>query len=200
MINEYIRNNKLITPIGNIYVSDEKNNSIEINIKENDYTPEYKISSKEDKVEILNIESNYVVEIMTKHLVKGQIYKIIFDGGILKLNTGDEHTISITGTYKGYSIGICAYDPNDDEIIEQSIIYSKEIGVYKQNIIEQPQKFDESRFQKYKVNLLDDMSGFKFKLLDYSLDVIKFYVAWIKNNNNQIDEMDYEDAIDFWIS
>lgn len=200
MLDKYICKNILGTPIGNIYVCDKNNELIDIDIKVNSFSPSYEVFNCENISTILNIESNYIVEILTKNLIKGEYYQIKYDGGALKLNAGDEHTVSITGTYKGYSLGISAFDPNDEEIIEQSIAYSKEIGVYNQNIIEMPPDFDESKFIEYTVDLLDDKTGFRFKLLDETVEVIKFKVAWIKNSDKYIDIVEYEDAIDFWIS
>ena len=50
----------------------------------------------------------------------------------------------------------------------------------------------------YDVGQSDDSLGFSFVLLDRTIDKITFLVAWIENFPDAT--IDYEDALDFWLT
>lgn len=96
----------------------------------------------------------------------------------------------------GYSIAIGSYDPNDAEKMEQAYKYSKKQGFPAHNMIVPPSQYDESQFVEYDVEMLKDYSGFSFRLLENSIQEIKFPVAWIKNKYENL--LDYEAAVELW--
>ena len=73
-----------------------------------------------------------------------------------------------------WSVGIGSYDMNDD------ILYPN-----------QPHT-------GYDVWRSDDNTGFSFVLLDRSVEIIMFLVAWIENFADA--DIDYEHALDFWLT
>ncbi|MBR6633887.1 MAG: hypothetical protein IKL05_06280 [Clostridia bacterium] len=125
----------------------------------------------------------------------GCYYRVGFSKGTFSFGGSDEHTESIVLTAENWSIGIGSYNPNDDEELEQAILY---MGKDKGDI-EYPPIFDETNFVRYTVSSASESKeGFEFKLLDYSYPEIVFKVAWIKNEI--YDKSTYEDALDFWLT
>lgn len=108
----------------------------------------------------------------------------------------DEHTEAVSGTANGYSIAIGSYDPNDDEKLDQAYEYTEKLGDLAGNMIICPPKYDESRFERYDVDMLEDYSGFRFHLIDGSERKLYFSIAWIKNELS--DPSEYEAAVGFW--
>lgn len=190
---------KLITPIGSIIVTCE-GSPITFSVERNSFYVPYEIYSDNHHTvtDILQTEANYDIVISTAALEIGKTYEIRFDGGTLNTNCGDEHTLSLTGTFNGYSIGLGAYNPNDNEELEQAYQYSEKNGCLKKHVIQMPPQFDESRFINYALKILDDMTGYSFKLIDKSAEYIYFKAACIRNG--YLDALYYEDALDFWIS
>lgn len=201
MQEDYIYQNiyELNTPIGKISVT---NIDIQIpfHIRQNKFNPEYTFYDINNKTVLHHLSTctNYQLCIPVSNLKIGALYSIHFYGGSLHYNAGDEHIISLTNNFNNYAIGIGAYDPNDDLKCSQSYSYSKKNGFLQRNIIQEPSVYDEKCFYQYTLDVLDDFSGFSFKLLDHSIDHIFFNVAWIKMQSYDYDE--YESAVDFWIS
>jgi hypothetical protein len=164
------------------------------------FSSDYEIYSEDNKTILTHIfaDANYQIRIATSNLIIEAEYIIKFDGGTFHYNSGDEHTISLTGTFGGYSLGLGAYDPNDDEKVEQAYAYSKEKGLLGKKFIMEPSKYDTRGFVQYYLDVLDEMAGYSFTLIDRSCEYIFFPVAWICVNTS--DDDTFEAAIDFWIS
>ena len=86
----------------------------------------------------------------------------------------DEYTESITVTIGNWSVGIGSYD------INEKCYYTNE-----------PHK-------GYDVWKNENGYGFSFILLDRSVEKITFLVAWIENSAEK--DIDYEVALDFWLT
>lgn len=186
------------TPAGNISIRNGEQ-KIPFSVKKHAFNVPYAVCGADNKVlAALSTETNYDLVVSTEHLEIGLAYHLVFDGGTLKKNGGDEHTISLTGSFGGHAIGIGAYNPNEEEELAQAFAYSREHGYLEQGVIRMPPVFDESKFRKYVVAASDGMDGYRFRLLDRTENQISFSVAWILNPG--IDPAECETAIDFWIS
>lgn len=190
---------KFETPVGNIKVLNN-NKLVPFFIKPSSYKTPYEIYSGDNKsvVRVIEATNNYVLLIPTKNLTVGNEYTVFLEGKRLSYNAGDEHTLSLTGTFNNVSIGIGAYNPNEDIEDRQAYDYSKKKGYLNQGVLMLPAQFNESEFEQYKLECLDDMSGYLFKLIDKSSEYVYFNIAWIENID--FDSDDGESAIDFWIS
>ena len=185
---------ELKTPVGYFFVTDG-NVNIPFSIKKNTFNVPYQVYDDSNQViDEINIETNYDLVIDVNKIKLG-CYYIGFSNGTFSFGGSDEHTESIVTTIENWSVGIGAYNPNDDEEIEQAISYTGKDKSY----IQYPPVFDETRFVRYTVSSASESSeGFEFKVLDYSYPEIVFKVAWIKNDN--YDKDTYEDALDFWLT
>ena len=170
---------ELKTPVGYFFVTDGKVN-IPFSIRKSTFNVPYQIYDNNNQViDEINIETNYDLVIDVNKIKLGCYYYISFSKGTFSFGGSDEHTESIVTTIENWSIGIGAYNPNDDEEIEQAILYTGKDKGY----IQYPPVFDETRFVRYTVSSASESSGgFEFKLLDYSYPEIVFNVAWIKND------------------
>ena len=121
----------------------------------------------------INTETNYALDINTDLLELNKQYNIVFSEGGLRFRGSDEHTESLTNTIENWSIGIGSYDMNDG--------FSKD-----------------EEHKGYDVWQSDDKFGFSFILLDRSIKTITFLVAWIENLPSC--NIDFEDALDFWLT
>lgn len=186
----------LLTPCGEINVTNEAGKRIRFSIKANPFDPDYHLFYGTEKEETLDTDTNYLLCIQTCDLSIGQVYKISLTGSRLSYGDSDEHTEAVSGTANGYSIAIGAYDPNDDEKQGQAYKRSKRSGFLSQGKIELPAKYDESKFVKYDVEMLEDHAGFSFRLLECSVEEIAFPVAWVKHKYKNLP--DYEAAVEFW--
>ncbi len=122
----------------------------------------------------ITIETNYAIDIDTNLLEINKQYNIVFSEGGLRFCGSDEYTESITTTIGNWSVGIGSYD------INEKCCYTNE-----------PHK-------GYDVWKSEDGRGFSFILLDRSVEEITFLVAWIENLPNS--NIDFEDALDFWLT
>ena len=154
----------LSSPVGEFTVCHE-NEKIPFHIRKNSYNVPY---------DDIITETNYALDIETKHLIVGERYDIVFSAGGLHYCGSDEHTESITNTIAQWSVGIGSYDMNDD------------IGM--------PSK----PHKGYDVWKSENQFGFSFVLLDRTIDKITFLVAWIENK--EIANIDYEHVLDFWLT
>ena len=122
----------------------------------------------------IKAETNYALDIDTKLLEIGKQNNVVFSEGGLNYCGSDEHTESITNTIGNWSVGIGSYDMNDDYFHQ-----------------DEPHK-------GYDVWRSEDNLGFSFVLLDRTVEIITFRVAWIENKD--ISNVDYESVLDFWLT
>lgn len=192
----YYHIDSLQTPCGEIAVIDENKRKCRFSVKKNPYHPDYYLFYGSKNEEALNTNTNYLICIETCDLTVGHMYKICITGSPLHYGASDEHTEAVSGTSNGYSIAIGAYDPNDNEKMEQSYKYSQKQGFFSRNKIIPFLQYEKSRFVQYDVEMLENCSGFSFRLLANSMQEIKFPVAWVKNKYENF--LDYEAAVELW--
>ena len=101
------------------------------------------------------------------------------------------NTLSVFPMVPGV-IGIGAIGPNRKEKEHQAQRYADSIG---QHIW--PARFDESRFERYSVDMADDYNGYLFKLYDKQVEHIGFFVAWVKIEGYK--PIEYRRALGNWI-
>lgn len=186
----------LSTPCGQIVVMNEHGQRCRFSIRKNPYSPDYHLFCGTDKEEAFNTDTNYLLCVQTGDLTIGHMYKVCLIGSPLHFGDSDEHTEAVSGTANGYSIAIGAYDPNDLEKASQACQYSSAQGRLAPKKIVPPPHYDESRFVQYDVKMLEDYSGFSFRLLDRSISEIIFRVAWVKNEYPGL--LDYESVVEVW--
>ena len=145
----------------------------------------------------IHTETNYQIIIKSKELQIGKEYIIKFSCGKWEYCDSDEHTTCYCTTVDDWVIGIGAYDPCDYWKDEQMWKYSKQQGFLERGFCQAPPIYDESHFEKYTVEELDDLSGYKFKLFDYKSDSIRFEVAWLQVKDYPIIEC--ESALGLWL-
>ena len=121
----------------------------------------------------ITTETNYALDIDTDLLETNKQYNIVFSEGGLHFRGSDEHTESLTNTIGNWSVGIGSFDMNDSFLNDE------------------PHK-------GYDVWQSKDNLGFSFILLDRSIEKITFLVAWIENLPDS--NIDFEDALDFWLT
>lgn len=143
-------------------------------------------------------DANYQIYIATRDLKIEMSYTLKFYGCKFHYKAGDDHTISLTETFGEYSLGLGVYDPNDDEKMNQAYGYSKEKGYLERKFITEPRKYDTNKFIQYSLEVLENMSGHSYKLINISFEYIYFPVACIFIDSFDFDI--YEDAMDFWVS
>ena len=130
-------------------------------------------------------------------LVVGKKYVLKVSGNLhFEYGDADEYSISNVVSTSDASLSLGAYDPNDIE--NQAIAFGKsnndglcftsnDIEKDKQYIpnerggMDPPAQYDQTNFHGYVILPLEDWSGFSFQLLDYSIPVIKFKLAWIEH-------------------
>lgn len=185
----------LITPVGkfSVYCGDEK---IPFSVVRNTFDipcPVY--NENNDVTDKINISDTYHIIISTSVLEIGSVYKVVFSCGEWEFEGSDEHTVCYCSVIENWAVGIGAYDPNDDEKTAQMFNYSKINGFSKIMI---PDKYDESKFKSYVVQVLPEKNGYSFRLLDKSWEYIKFQAEWIEIKEYRAE--DYKDALSFWLT
>lgn len=196
-MDEYVFENikRLETPVGYFSITDgEKEMPFSVvknsfNIPAQIYDENGKETGKE-----LSTETNYSIVIDIKNLDFNHIYRIFFSEISLEYFGSDAETESQIATFGEWSIGLGIYNPNAKEETEQFLYY---IDYTKEKFPEKEFECDKSKFKEYEV-WHDEKGGYDFKLLDKSKEKIYFNVAWIKNENYP--KIEYESAIDFWVS
>ena len=151
-------------PVGNFTVK-QGDKKIPFSIRKNDYDVPYG--------DIIT-ETNYALDIDASLLDPGVQYDVVFSEGGLHFFGSDEHTLSITNTIDKWSVGIGAYDMNDDCFCQ------------------------EASHRGYEVWCSEGNFGFSFVLLDRTVEKITFLVAWIENKERT--SLYYESALDFWLT
>lgn len=110
-------------------------------------------------------------EIVDEHIsVKAVLDEIIINPSSLVV--GKKYVLKVSGNLH-FEYGD-ADDPNDIEKDKQYI--PNERGG-----MDPPALYDQTNFHGYVILPLEDWSGFSFQLLDYSIPVIKFKLAWIEH-------------------
>ena len=150
-----------------------------------------------EKIGTIHTETNYQIIIESKKLQIGKEYIIKFSRGKWEYCDSDEHTTCYCTTIGDWVIGIGAYDPCDYWKDEQVWKYSKQQGFLERGFCQEPPIYDERVFEKYTVEELDDLSGYKFKLFDYKSDSIRFEVAWLQVKDYPI--IEYESSLGLWL-
>lgn len=186
----------LFTPCGDILVVDRAGKQIPFTVKENSYGTDYELTNSKGERKDVNTKTKYDVLLDVADLTLDEEYKICLHGAKLHYGDSDEHTECVSGSANGYSIAIGAYDPNDEDKMDQAYAYSKATGYLAKRVLVCPPEYDESKFIRYDVEMLEDCSGFRFRLIDLSWPTVIFPVAWIKNEPGE--EMYYEGAVEFW--
>lgn len=187
---------KLETPCGAIYVTDEKGKKIPFSVSKNKFDCDYEFEKPTGEIKAINTLTNYSIAIRITDLRLNAKYKIFLDGAKMEYGNSDEHTECVSGEKDGYFIALGAYSHNDEEKTHQAYMYSKEKGYIDRNFIAEPSEYDESNFEWYDVEMLEDKSGFSFWLIDTKREFIFFNVAWIKSEPGEEDQ--YESAVQFW--
>lgn len=189
-------NGVLKTPCGDVFVTDENNAFIPFSIQKNSFDCPYEFESMSGMLETIMTDTNYSLVIDGTLLKHGIHYRIFLSGAILDYGDSDEGTECVSGCSNGYCIAIGAYSPNDNEKMDQAYAYSKKMGFLEHRFIQAPPKYDESKFIKYDIEMLEDNSGFSFHLIDDDCSEIVFKIAWIRSKPG--DELHYEGAVQFW--
>lgn len=187
---------KLETPCGVITVSDASGSLVPFSLKPNPYQVPYEIEKDNQPTIVLTPEQNLLICISPSDIEKNKEYFIILEGTSLDFGGSDERSVCVTGSSNGYSIGLGAYIHNEEERDHQAYLFSKKMGYYDQGFIQEPPQFDESSFEWYDTEMLEDKQGFVFHRIDDTPKDIFFPVAWISNKLASADEC--EGAVDFW--
>ena len=199
MAKEYIYENitELITPVGFFAVYDG-NLKIPFSVVRN--TMDVPCDVYDDSGEVvgtIHSENNLQIIIESKDLQIGKEYIIEFSHGQWEYCDSDEHTVCYCTTVNNWVVGIGAYDPCDEQKDEQMWEYSEQKGILDRNSWQKPPSYDESRFEKYTIEALDDFRGFRVRLVDYKAEYILIQVAWLQVAEFPVRE--YESAMGLWL-
>lgn len=199
MEKEYIYKHilELITPVGffAVYDGDRK---IPFSVVRNGMDVPYEVHDNDKNIiGTIHTDTNYQIVLETKDLQIGREFIIKFSHGEWGYCDSDEHTTCYCTTVGDWVIGIGAYDPNDCWKEEQTWEYSRRQGFWESGVCQAPPTYDESQFEKYTVEELDDFSGYKFRLFDYKSDRTRFEVAWLQVKDYPI--IEYEGALGLWL-
>jgi len=186
----------LQTPCGKVYIIDECGVRIPFTLRKNTYDCEYDCEDEAGKTKIISTDTNYNIVVDVSSLQLKKEYKVMFEGATLEFGGSDERAVCISGKANGYCIALGSHLPNDDERMEQAYEYSKKMGYLEHRTIQDPPEFDESKFVQYDADILDDYSGFRFHLVDFSRKEILFPIAWIKSEPEY--EQHFQSAVEFW--
>lgn len=195
-LEEGVRGTIIPSPCGYIRVADASGKAIPFTIRKSAYYTEYELETSKGERKLVNTDTKYDVVIDTAELALQTEYRIYLRGTTLHYGDSNEHTECVSGSANGYSIAIGAYDPNDEDKMDQMEEYSELNGFLLKNLLVKPPVYNEDSFLRYDVEMLRDYSGFKFHLIDREDPNICFPVAWIKNEPGE--EMYYEGAVEFW--
>ena len=195
--NEWICENmrKLETPVGSFCVSDGVNN-LHFSICSNYMNYPYEVYDENIAVVgKIETKTNYRIAIPTANMIIGREYTISFSDGKWCLCDEDENTTCYDTVIDNWAVGIGAFDPNrqSKEYQRFDYEYKRKLGIGLERIFE----YDESDFDYYTVDVLDDYSGYTFKLFDYSEEYIYFQVAWVEIKEYK--PIEYEYALGIWL-
>ncbi len=188
----------LETPIGDIAVTCGRN-LIPFSVSHNLFNVPYDIYDDVGNIiDTIQTDTNYTIEIDVNNLNVGEWCGIYLLAIEMDYCASDERTIAYSITKDGWTVGIGAYNPNEDDEDEQAWNYSREKGYLEKNFVMPPPVYDETNMNRYRIEVSDDKQGFIFKLLDKNFEKICFDVAWIRHK--KYESVDYEDAIGFWLT
>ena len=187
--------NSFITPVGEFVVQSETGEFIDFSVKR--YADEREVDIGEDMYTI-HTDNHYILKINIDNLQIGTKYKIYFSEGKWEYCDGDEHTVCYSTVIDDWVVGIGAFDPTDEEKIDQAWAYSKENGWLDKHMMLYPPHFDESKFKAYSVSGLEELNGFEFVVYDKSRDTVVFGVAWVKKEDYPLAAYNY--ALGLWLS
>ena len=186
----------LETPCGTVFITDEDGTRIPFSLRKNTFNCDYDFESATGVNKVINTDTNYDIVVSSSLLQLRKEYRIVLEGIVLEYGSSDERTVCVSGKANGCCIALGAYLPNDDERMDQAYAYSEKMGFLANRVIQDPPEFDESKFVQYDADMLDDYSGFRFHLIDYTREEIVFPIAWIKSEPD--DELHYQCAAEFW--
>lgn len=186
----------LETPCGTVFIMDEDGTRIPFSLRKNTFDCEYDFESSTGETRTINTESNYDIVVDTSILKLNSEYRIVLECTTLEYGSSDERSVCISGKMNGFCVALGCHLPNDDEKMDQAYEYSRKMGFLEQRVIQDPPEFDESKFIQYDADILEDYSGFRFHLIDYTRKEILFPIAWIESDAD--DELHYQSAVEFW--
>lgn len=189
---------ELQTPVGSYIVFSETGERLLFSVIRNTMDWPYEVADHNgNEIAKLHTDTNYCIVIDSKKLDIGKVYKVAFTSGNWEYCDSDEHTTCYDAVIGDWVVGIGAYDPNDQEKEEQAFAYSKQMGYFERKFIQTPPEYDESKFIKYTVEVLDEYNGYSFRIFDHSFESIAFEVAWIKIE--ELPAIEYEGALGLWL-
>ena len=189
---------ELRTPVGSFTVNSDLE-KVKFSVSKSSFNIPWKVTDdKNCLIGEIEVNTNYDILINTDDIITDAEYRILFSNGKWDFCDSDDNTVCFDSVIDGWVIGIGAFDWNEEEKHIQALEYSKKSGFLASRIIQEPDHYDESKFEKYAINWLDEKNGFAFKKIDNTLDYLCFHVAWIKAENFQT--IDYEAAIGFWLT
>ena len=189
---------ELQTPVGSYIIFSETGERIPFSVIRNTMDWPYEVADDNgNEIAKLHTDTNYCIVIDSKNLDIGKVYKVLFTFGNWEYCDSDEHTTCYDAVIDDWVLGIGAYDPNDQEKEDQSFAYSKQMGYLEHKFIQAPPEYDESKFIKYTVDVLDEYNGYSFRIFDHSFESIAFEVAWIKIE--EFPAIEYEGALGLWL-
>lgn len=189
---------ELQTPVGSYIVFSETGKRLPFSVIKNHMDSPYEVfGDNSTEITILHTDTNYCIVVDSKYLDMGKNYKILFTSGKWEYCDSDEHTTCYDAIINGWVVGIGAYDPNNQEKEDQDFEYSKQMGYLERKFIQAPPEYDESKFVKYTVEVLDEYNGYCFHIFDHLFESVIFEVAWIKIK--ELPAIEYEGALGLWL-
>lgn len=199
MEDSYIFKNirQLKTPIGYFAIYDRE--AIPFSVTRNLFNLSSQVYNERGNIiGEIHTETNYTIELAAKDLEIGQEYHINFSAGTWKYCNSGQNTTCLCTIIDNWAVGIGAYDPTDSEKQQQQWAYSRQHGFLEYGNLTEPPAYDESQFSAYTVCETEDSSGFRFRLIDRTMEQITFEVAWVKID--KYPTIEYESALGFWLT
>lgn len=183
---------RLETPVGHFSIQ-SPNGPVHFNVIESIFDIPYEVKDRNgNSLGIIDTPTKYEIVLESDTLALDTEYSIRFSNGSWGYADSDEFQDSAEATINGWVIGIGAIDPNRKEKEHQAQRYADSIGQHMW-----PAQFDESRFERYSVDMADDYNGYLFKLYDKQVEHIGFFVAWVKIEGYK--PIEYRRALGNWI-
>lgn len=183
------------TPLGKIKCLKESGESVSFEVAASDEKSHCRAKVYDDALEEwFSVEmEQYEISIESKDLLIGEKYVLKLYGGIkFSYGNADEYTLSNAVSSDEVSLSLGAYDPNDNEKDRQWLPVFDNEG-YRVGLTP-PQDYDTSRFRGYILDPLNDWSGFCFSLIDLTIPIVRFKIAWVYHTR-ETDAGYYRDAV-----
>ena len=172
---------ELKTPVGSFRIMSDSGELLRFSVIKNPYDIPYEVfNENKECIGTITTDTNYRILIDVSCLKMDTEYDILFSKGVWNFCDSDEHTECYSTLIDNWAVGIGAFDPNDEKKCSPNFHY------------------DESEFEKYTVDALPAKNGFRFRLLEYSVQTIRFEVAWIRIG--EFPTIEYDGAIGFWLT